>query len=60
VAYKRILARNISWDFHKERKRSKKERNIRKGRPIETAAAEEIDIGCLRQLLLVDFHKLLG
>jgi hypothetical protein len=30
------------------------------GRPVETAAAEEIAIGGLRQLLLDDFHKLLG
>ena len=31
-----------------------------RGQLVETAAAEEIGIGCLRQLLLDDFHKLLG
>jgi len=29
-------------------------------RPVESAAAEEIQVGGLRQLLLDDFHKLLG
>jgi hypothetical protein len=46
--------------FYKKEKRSKKERKFGRGGPIETAAAEEIEIGCLRQLLLDDFHKLLG
>jgi hypothetical protein len=46
--------------FLQERKKKQKRKKVRKGRPIETAAAEEIEIGCLRQLLLDDFHKLLG
>jgi len=37
----------------KKEKRSKKER---KGRPVETAAAMEIEQGGLRQYLLDDFH----
>jgi hypothetical protein len=30
------------WDFHKKEKEAKR-KNIRKGRPVETAAAVEID-----------------
>jgi hypothetical protein len=43
----------------KKEKRSKKERKLRKGKPVETAAAVEIDKGGLRQLLLDDFHRFL-
>ena len=43
----------------KERKRNQKERKVRKGRLVETAAAEEIDQGRLRQYLLDDFHRCL-
>ena len=37
-----------------------RKQNLEKGRPVETAAAVEIGSGGLRQLLLDDFHKLLG
>jgi hypothetical protein len=40
--------------FTKKEKRTKKER-----KPVETAAAVEINKGGLRRLLLDDFHKLL-
>jgi hypothetical protein len=41
--------------------RKKTKQKERKGNKlVETAAAEEIGIGCLRRLLLDDFHKLLG
>jgi hypothetical protein len=43
----------------KKEKRSKKERNVRKGRPDETAAAEEIEIGCLRRHRLMIFTSCL-
>jgi hypothetical protein len=44
----------------RKKKEAKKKENVRKGRPDETAAAEEIEVGCLRRLLVDDFHKLLG
>jgi hypothetical protein len=45
----------------KERKKEpKKERKLRKGRLVESAAAEEIVKGRLRRYLFDDFHKLLG
>jgi hypothetical protein len=59
VAYKRswreLLCEKLQ-KFTKKEKRSKKER---KQRPVETAAAVEIDNGCLRRLLLDDFHRCL-
>jgi hypothetical protein len=42
---------------HKQRKTP--EMNKQKGRPVETAAAVEIDSGGLRQLFIDDFHPLL-
>jgi hypothetical protein len=42
--------------FTKKEKSSKKER---KGRPVETAAAVEIEQGSLRRYLLDDFHRCL-
>jgi len=46
--------------FPQRKNKKQKERNKGPGRPVETAAAEEIDKGGLRQLFLGDFHKLLG
>ena len=46
--------------FPQRKKKNQKERKARKERPVETAAAMEIDKGGLRRLLLDDFHKLLG
>jgi hypothetical protein len=43
----------------KKEKRSKKERKLRKGKLVETAAAVEIDKGSLRRLFLDDFHRCL-
>jgi hypothetical protein len=44
----------------KERKKeAKKERKLRKGKLVETAAAEEIVQGGLRQHFLDDFHRCL-
>jgi len=45
--------------FPQRKKKNQKERKARKERPVETAAAMEIDKGGLRRLLLDDFHKLL-
>jgi hypothetical protein len=45
--------------FLKKEKRSKKERKLWKGKPMETAAAVEIEEGCLRRLLIDDFHRCL-
>jgi len=39
--------------------RKKKEQKERKGRPVETAAAVEIEQGSLRQYSLDDFHRCL-
>ena len=44
----------------KKEKRTKKERKLRKGKFVETAAAEEIGQGGLRQHFLDDFLPLLG
>ncbi len=46
-------------NLDKERKRTKKKERFGKGRPVETAAAVEIDKGGLRQLLVNDFHRCL-
>jgi hypothetical protein len=43
-------------DFHKKEKEVKR-KNIRKGKPVETAAAVEIDQGGLRRFFLDDFHN---
>lgn len=43
----------------KKEKSSKKERKIRKGKPVETATAMEIQIGGLRQHSLDGFPQLL-
>ena len=43
----------------KKEKRTKKERKLRKGKLVETAAAEEIVQGGLRQHFLDDFHRCL-
>ena len=45
--------------FQQRKKKDQKERKVRKGRPVETAAAMEIKKGGLRQLLLDDFHRCL-
>jgi hypothetical protein len=45
-------------DFHKKEKEPKR-KNVRKGKPVETAAAMEIDKGGLRRLFLDDFHNCL-
>jgi hypothetical protein len=61
-AYRRILARKLSSRRDRiftRKKKKQKERTIRKGRPVETAAAVEIDQGGLRQHLLDDFHHCL-
>jgi len=41
----------------KKEKRTKKERKLRKGKFVETVAAEEIDQGGLRQHFLDDFLR---
>jgi hypothetical protein len=46
--------------FGREPQFSERKKNSQGGQLVETAAAEKIGIGCLRQLLLDDFHKLLG
>jgi hypothetical protein len=46
-------------EFGQRKKKNQKERKVRKGRPVETAAAVEIDKGGLRQLLVDDFHRCL-
>src|SRR2546428_12056575 len=43
--------------FRQRKKKNQKERKVRKGRPVETAAAVEIEKGGLRQFLLDDFHR---
>jgi len=45
--------------FQQRKKKDQKERKVRKGTPVETAAAMEIKKGGLRQLLLDDFQPLL-
>jgi hypothetical protein len=50
----KFLKKTFGFSTKKE-KSSKKER---KGRPVETATAVEIEIGGLRHLLLDDFHEL--
>ena len=45
--------------FGQRKKKKQKERKVRKGRPVETAAAVEIEKGGLRRLLLDDFHRCL-
>lgn len=45
--------------FHKERKRSKKKEKFGRGRPVETAAAVEINKGSLRRYFLYRFPLLL-
>jgi len=52
VAYKRSWCEIFPPTFTKKEKRTKKER-----KPVETAAAVEIDKGGLRRLLLDDFHS---
>ena len=54
-------ANNFSKEvgFGQRKKKNQKERNVRKGRPVETAAAVEIEKGGLRQHLLDDFHRCL-
>jgi hypothetical protein len=61
VAYRRSWREPFqlkSADFHKKEKEAKR-KNMRKGRPVETAAAMEIDQGGLRRLFLDDFHSCL-
>ena len=61
VVHRRSWRENLrveGWDFHKKEKEAKR-KNIRKGKPVETAAAVEIDKGGLRQLFLDDFHRCL-
>jgi len=41
----------------KKEKRTKKERKLMKGTPVETDAAVKINKGGLRQQLLDDFHR---
>ena len=43
--------------FRQRKKKNQKERKVWKGRPVETAAAVEIEKGGLRQFLLDDFHR---
>jgi len=54
-------AKTFEWQgqISQERKKKQKERTIRKGKPVETATALEIDQGGLRQLFLDDFHRCL-
>jgi len=56
AAYKRSWREVFLWRTTIVTKKGK----FGRGRPVETATAEEIAIGGLRQLLLDDFHKLLG
>jgi hypothetical protein len=61
VAYRRSCRehfRPAGANFHKKEKEAKR-KNMRKGKPVETAAAMEIDQGGLRRLLLDDFHRCL-
>jgi hypothetical protein len=60
VAYKRSWGEfsfSVTSHSHKHRKRTHEK--IEKGRPVETAAAVEIDSGGLRQLFLDDSHRCL-
>ena len=41
------------------KKKNQKERNLRKGRPVETAAAEEIEKVAFGNILLNDFLRCL-
>jgi hypothetical protein len=45
--------------FLQRKKKEQKERKLRKGKPVETAAVEEIDQGGLRHHFLDDFHSCL-
>ena len=56
-SWREILSRR-GPDFHKKEKEAKR-KNMRKGKPVETAAAVEIDKGGLRRLFLGDFHRCL-
>jgi hypothetical protein len=55
VVYKRSWGEIFSPNFGKKEKEPKR----KKGRPVETAAAVEIDKGSLRRFFLDDFHRCL-
>src|SRR6266550_9629507 len=48
VAYKRSWSEIFSCVRTKKEKEPKRKKNSERGRPVETATAEEIKIGCLR------------
>ena len=61
TAYKRSWVEfSFSGTSHSHKhQKEPKTMKVRKGRPVETAAAVEIDSGGLRQLFLDDFHRCL-
>jgi hypothetical protein len=61
VVYRRSWREKLSGrrsHFHKKEKEAKR-KNVRKGKPVKTATAVEIDKGGLRRLFLDDFHRCL-